>query len=72
MSFQDFQAGHHGGHLGYWNKTNLEIMILNLHVTPMPPTMFGLNLTSFDSRCGLKVFKMATVAAILDIRKEHV
>ena len=41
MLFQDFQAGNHGGHLGYWNGTNLAI--LNRHVTPMPPTMFGLN-----------------------------
>ena len=43
MSFQDFQAGHHGSHLRYWNGKNLPI--LNLHVTPMPPTKFGLNLT---------------------------
>ena len=43
MSFQDFQAGHHGSHLRYWNGTNLAV--LNLHVAPMPPTMFGLNQT---------------------------
>ena len=43
ISFQDFQAGKHGGHLGYWNGTNLAI--LNLHATPMPPTKFGLNPT---------------------------
>ena len=43
MLFQDFQDGHHDGHLGYWNGTNLAI--LNHHVTPMPPTKFGLNLT---------------------------
>ena len=43
MSFQDFQDGHHCGHLGYWNRTNLAI--LNCHVTQMPPTKFGLNLT---------------------------
>ena len=41
--FQDFQAGHNGGQFGYWNETNLAI--LNLHVTPMPPTIFGLNPT---------------------------
>ena len=46
MSFQDFQAGQHGSHLRYWNKTNLAI--LNLHVTPMPPTKFGLNLTFWE------------------------
>ena len=34
MSFQDFQAGHHVGHPGYWNGTNLAI--LNLQVTQMP------------------------------------
>ena len=33
----------HGGHLGYWNGTILAL--LNLHVPPMPPTEFGLNLT---------------------------
>ena len=32
MSFQDFQDGHHGGHLGYWNRTNLAI--LNLQCLP--------------------------------------
>ena len=50
MLFQDFQAGHHGGHLGHWNATNL--VILNLHVTQMPPTKFGLNLT-YRSGTGL-------------------
>ena len=43
ISFQDFQAGHHGSNLGYWNETNLAI--LNLHVTPMPPTKVELNQT---------------------------
>ena len=31
------------GHLGYWNRTNLAV--LNLHVSPMPPTKFQLNPT---------------------------
>ena len=43
MSIQDIQAGDHGSHLGSWNGTNF--VILNLHVTPMPPTKFGLNQT---------------------------
>ena len=43
MSFKDFQNGRHGGHLGYWNGTILAI--LNLHVTPIPPTKFHLNPT---------------------------
>ena len=33
-----FQNGHHGGHLRYWNGTNLNI---NLQVTPMPLTSLG-------------------------------
>ena len=65
MSFQDFQAGHHGSHLRYWNGTNLAI--LNLYVVQMPPTKFWLNPTNFfGSRRGLKIFKMATIAAILE------
>ena len=44
MSFQDFQDGHHGGHLGYRNGKNLAI--LNLQVTEMPPTKFRFNPTS--------------------------
>ena len=43
MSFEEFQDGQHGGHLGYWN--GMILAILNLHITPMPPTTFGLNLT---------------------------
>ena len=43
MSFQYFQAGHHGGHLGFRNWTNLAI--LNLHVTLMPPSKVEFNLT---------------------------
>ena len=35
---------------------------------PMPPTKFGLNLTGFRSRCGFKIFKITTWAAILAIR----
>ena len=42
MSFEAFQDGHHGGHLGYGNRTVLAI--LNLYVAPMPPIKFQLNL----------------------------
>ena len=42
MSFEEFQDGRHGGHLGYWNGTHL--VILNLCNAPMPPIKFGLNL----------------------------
>ena len=43
MSFEEFQEGRHGGHLGYRNGTILAI--LNLYVAPMPPIKFSLNLT---------------------------
>ena len=37
MSFKEFQDSH----LWCWNRTNLAV--LNLHVSPMPPTKFQLN-----------------------------
>ena len=43
MSFEEFQDGRHGGHLGYRNGTILAI--LNFHVATMPPTKFQLNPT---------------------------
>ena len=43
MSFEDFQDGQHGSHLRYGN--GMFLSILSLHVAPMPPTKFGLNLT---------------------------
>ena len=43
MLFEDFQDGHHGCHLGHQNGKSL--VVLNFHVTPMPPTKFQLKLT---------------------------
>ena len=43
ISFEIFQDGRHGSHLGYRNGTILAI--LNLHVTTMPPIKFQLNPT---------------------------
>ena len=43
MSFEEFQDGRRGGHLGHWNGTILAI--LNLCVTVMPPIKFQLNRT---------------------------
>ena len=40
ISFEEFQYGCHGGHLGYQNGTILAI--LNLYVAPMPPIKFWL------------------------------
>ena len=65
MSFEEFQDGLRGSHLGYQNRTILAI--LNLCVTVTPPIKFQLNLTELKRRCRLKNFKMASVAAILDI-----
>ena len=61
MSFEEFQNGCHGGHLGYRNGTILAI--LNLYNAPMPQS----NLR-FGKRCRLKNSNMATMVAILDIR----
>ena len=52
----------HGGHLGYWNR--MILAILNFHNTPMPPIKFKLNHLPFGSRCDLKIFKMAKMAAM--------
>ena len=35
MSFEEFQDGHHGGHLGY--PKGMILAILNLHVATMAP-----------------------------------
>ena len=43
MSFEEFQDGHHGGHLGYRNR--MILAILTLHVATIPPTKFQLNPT---------------------------
>ena len=43
ISFEEFQDGHCGGHLGYRNRMILAIP--NLCVTVMPPIKFQLNRT---------------------------
>ena len=43
MSFEEFQDGHCGGHLGYQNRMSLTI--LNLCVTVKLPIKFWLNPT---------------------------
>ena len=60
MSFEEFQDGGPGGHLGYRNGTILAIM--NLCITVMPPIKFQLNRTGFGRRCRLKNFKMVMAA----------
>ena len=66
MSFEEFQDGHHSGHLGYLNGRILAI--LNLCVTVMLPIKFWLNPTEFGRRCHLKNFK---IASILDMGTER-
>ena len=43
MSFEEFQDGRYGGHIGYWNRTSLSI--LDLQIAAMPHTKFQLNPT---------------------------
>ena len=43
LLFEEFQDGHHSGHLGYQN--GMILAILNLYITPMPPIKFRLNQT---------------------------
>ena len=66
--FEEFQDDCCEGHLGYQNGTI--IAILNLYVSPLPPIKFKLNTTPFGSRCHFHIFKMAIMAATLDIRTE--
>ena len=43
ISFEEFQDGNHGDHVGYQKGMILAILIL--HVAPMPPIKFLLNTT---------------------------
>ena len=68
MSFEEFQDGCHGGHLGYWNGTILAILHLcqcdaSHQVLAQSNLRFG--------RCSLKNFKMESKKAILDMGKEQ-
>ena len=62
MSFEKFQYGCHGGHLGYQNETILAI--LNLCVAPMPPIKFWLNRTYRGGHLG---YRNGAILAILNI-----
>ena len=44
MSFEEFQNGHHGGQLGYRNRTSLAIW--NFLYAPMPLKKYLLNPTN--------------------------
>ena len=71
--FEDFHGSHRGGHLEYWYGTNLAV--LNLHVSPMPYASDQASALSdllFESRCRFKIFKLVTMAAILDIGTERI
>ena len=74
MSFEEFQGGRHGGHLGYRNGTILAI--LNLYFVAMPPINFySLHLMAWeemsfeesqDGRCHLG-YRNGTILAILNL-----
>ena len=70
--FQDgsFQDGHLRGHFRYLNITMLAI--LNLYVVPMHPIVWAQSALRFWRRYHLKNFKMASVAAILDVGMERI
>ena len=63
MSFEEFQDGHHGGHLGYGNR--MILAILNLYVAPMPSIKFPLNMTyGLGGDVG---YRNGTILAILNL-----
>ena len=64
----DFQDGGHCGNRGFPIGTIL--YIYNLQVIPMLPVKFQVN-WPFGSGEEAKIFKMATIAAILDFRSER-
>ena len=66
MRFEDFQNGHCGCHLGYWNRAILAI--LNLYVALISP--IGLIQFTVWEEMSYEEFK-AAVAAILDIGMEQ-
>ena len=62
----------HGGHLGIQIWTILAIVFFYLQVIPMPPTRFQVN-WPLDSgeEAKKQVFKMAPMAAILDLNQNN-
>ena len=64
----DFQYGRHRGHLGYRNGMTLSLLSLN--VAQIPHHVWAQSDLGFVSRCGFKIFKMASQAAFLDSRME--
>ena len=77
MWFEEFQDGHHGGHLENWIRMILAIP--NFHNTPMPPIKFKLNQTNtvreqmwfedFQDGCygGHLGYQNGTILAILNL-----
>ena len=68
MSFEEFQDGRHGGPLGHRNGTILAI--LNLSCSNVSNQVLAQSDLRVGRRCHLKNFKMAAVAALLDIITE--
>ena len=68
MLFEEFQDGRHGN-LGYQNGTILAI--LNLCHCDASHQVSAQSDLRFGKICRLKNFKMATMAAILDIGMER-
>ena len=64
----DFQDGRYGGHFGFPIETILAFFF-NLHDTPM--LLMSLLAFRFRRISENKIFKMATIAAILESRSER-
>ena len=67
MSFEEFQDGRRGGHLLYQKGTILAI----LNLCDASHKVLVESDLHFGRRCRLKKYKMAAMAAILDIGTER-
>ena len=70
MSFEEFQDGRPGGHLGYMNGTIFSNFESLCHCDASHQISAQSDL-GFGRRCCLKNFKMSAVVAILDIGMER-
>ena len=68
--FKDFQNGHHGSHLGFPIGTILAIFDLQVTLINASYQVLSLLASRFRRRSKIYIFKMASMAAILDFLSE--